>query len=257
MFKSCRFRFMIGLCVVLIAFLMSIIAESVAKSPIVVFIGDTVAPKMYAKDGKPAGSIYAIVKEAMSRAGYEAEYSLVPFSRGVESAKRGGGIMPSLAYSEERAKVLFYTKNPMYKDRVNLITMAKSDFPYSGAKDLVGRIIGMQRGSVYGGDFATIRSSVNLSLDDGIAQRLRKLMVGRIEGAIVPGGMGGFRYAVKEIGADEKQFIVKTPPLTVDNNYIGIAKTYPDGQEIINRIDKALTSMWADGTIDKLVAENE
>jgi ABC-type amino acid transport substrate-binding protein len=47
------------------------------------------------------------------------------------------------------------------------------------------------------------------------------------------------------------------PPISIDKNFFGIAKSRPDAAEILSRLDPALASMWADGTIATITAAYE
>ncbi|HXP97125.1 MAG TPA: hypothetical protein VN809_10465, partial [Telmatospirillum sp.] len=73
----------------------------------------------------------------------------------------------------------------------------------------------------------------------------------------VSGGPAAVRFVIHLIGEDPKRFIIHDAPITTDKNYIGVAKIRPDAEEIIRRLNPALASMWADGTISKIVATYE
>ena len=84
--------------------------------------------------------------------------------------------------------------------------------------------------------------------------RLNKLIAERIDAAILSGGNTAVKYYSKIAGVDMSLLTVQTPPLVVDLNYIGIAKTRPDQAEVTSRLNAAIAALRADGSIAKIVA---
>jgi len=231
-------------------------AETSTKPQLTVFVADAVPPKMFVKNGKPAGYILEIALEAVRRAGYVAEVRQVPFARALNQTQAGDGVLPGMSFTEERAK-LFLFSQPMYEGPVLLVTLAGHDFPFSGLQDLAGRSIGINRGSHYGAALDAARASFTAEEDGGTEMRLRKLQANHIDGAIVSGGPAAIRFAAETIGADPKSFVARMPPISIDKNFFGVAKSRPDAAEILGRLDPALASMWADGTIATITAAYE
>jgi polar amino acid transport system substrate-binding protein len=226
------------------------------EQTLVVLVADAVPPKMFLADGKPTGFVTEIACEAVRRAGYRPDVKALPFARALAVAQAGGGIIPGLSFSEERAQ-LFLFSGVMYEDPVLLVTASDRDFPYHGLQDLAGRHIGINRGSHYGAALDAARQTFSVEEDSGTEPRLRKLLLGHLDGAIVSGGAAAVRFTARAIGTDPSTFVIHRPPLALDKNFIGVAKGMPDAQLMIDRLNGALASMWADGTIARMVAAYE
>ncbi|HXP97748.1 MAG TPA: transporter substrate-binding domain-containing protein, partial [Telmatospirillum sp.] len=127
-------------------------ADGPAKTRLPLLVGESNAPKMFLKDGKPTGYILEIAVEAMHRAGYEPDVQSMPWARALKNAQAGAGIVPSLSFSEERAKTLLFS-GPMCTESVVLVTRADHDFPFNSVKDLSAHVLGNSIGSHYGPEY--------------------------------------------------------------------------------------------------------
>lgn len=231
-------------------------AQETAKPDLVLLVADASMPKMYVKDGTVLGFISEIAIEAVKRAGYNPIVRTSPWMRAYNAAKEAAGIIPSLSYTEERSKIFLFSK-PMYEDRVLLVTLAERNLAFNGLKDLAGLTIGNMRGGLYGPEFEAAIPTFKMEEDNSADGRLRKLLAKRIDGAIMGGGLAAVRYNTELIGADMKALTIHPTPLTVDKNHFGVAKAIPNAADVVGRLDKALESMWADGSIRQIVARYE
>jgi ABC-type amino acid transport substrate-binding protein len=83
------------------------------------------------------------------------------------------------------------------------------------------------------------------------------LGAGRIDGAIVSGGVAGVLFNATTAGLDLRDLVIHATPVALDPNYIAIAKSRPDGREILGRTNLALAAMGRDGTTRRLIAAYE
>lgn len=243
--------FVVWLAVVTLAQISGVQAAFAQNTPLPVIelvVADVAPPKMFLRAGQPTGYITEIAVEALRRAGYRAEITPLPWARAVATAQAGQAIIPSLSFTEDRAKIFHYS-TPMWEDRVVVVTRKGGEFVFSTAADLQGRQVGISRGAEFGQAFAIARSGITLVEDASNDMRMRKLLNGRIDAAIISGGTAAVRYAAELIGADSALFSVLETPLAIDLNHFGISKNFPDAEKLLERLNQALDSMWADKTI--------
>lgn len=138
-----------------------------------------------------------------------------------------------------------------------LVTRRGADFPFAGLADLAGRSIGIQRASSYGPELEAALDQFHVVRDNGPCERLKMLGAGRIDGAIVSGGVPAVLLNAAADGIDPRDLVIHSIPIAIDPNYIAIAKSRPDGREIIGRVNLALADMARDGTTQRIIAAYE
>nr|WP_295770949.1 transporter substrate-binding domain-containing protein [Rhodoferax sp.] len=219
-----------------------------------VLVASQVAPKMFLEEGgKPTGYVTQVTIAIVRRAGYTPVVDAVPWARAYKLALDGDGVLTGLSKTIERGKIFNFTE-AVLEDRVQVITLKKADLKISQFSDLKGKRVGIQRGSSYGEQFEAALPTLHEDRDSSGDSRLNKLVTERIDAAILSGGNTAVKYYAKLAGVDMSMLTVQTPPLVVDLNYIGIAKTRSDQAEVISRLNGAIASMRADGSIAKIVA---
>ena len=220
------------------------------------FTSSQTPPKTYLDQGVPAGYLVEISAEALRRAGYVPEVEAIPWARAVEAAQAGEGVITAFSHTPDRDRSFDYS-DVVFDDRVVLVTRRGADFPFLTLKDLAGHTIGIQRGSSYGpaleaalGMFVPVR-------DSGHIERLRMLVAGRIDGAIVSGGIPAVLFNAGAAGIELHDLIIHATPIAIDPNYMAIAKSRPDAAEILGRVNSALGEMNRTGMIEKIIAAYE
>jgi polar amino acid transport system substrate-binding protein len=232
-------------------------AEDQSKQRLVVYTLPTSAPRSSLQDGKVAGFLVDITTEVVRRAGYEIDMQALPWARAVLAASSGEGLITCFSMTAERQKTFLFSE-PIHEDKVLLVTRSDANFPFKNLKDLSGKRIGIMRSSAFGEEFVAALPLFTVDRDDNADQRLKKLVGGYIDGAIVSGGIPSTLLHLKAIGMDRKSVVIHdSTPIAIDKNYIGIAKTYPNASEILSKLNRAIASMRADGTIAKIMANYE
>jgi len=212
-------------------------------------------PKHYVdKAGVPRGYAIDIAAEALRRAGYEPKIENYPWKRAQKRALDGGCVITAFSKTEARLRDYFYT-NPMYVDRVLLWQSKNDPFKFDEFADLVGRQIGISRGSQYSGEFEKMRPRLNLHEDTLRSRHLRMLIAGRLDGAIFPGDVAAVRYLAEEQGADMSALVYSETPVSNDPNHIGVPRSLKgfEPPTVVEKLNAALASMNADGTIDRIL----
>lgn len=225
-----------------------------AEPELKLLVASQVAPKMFLdEDGKPTGYVTQVAAAIIRRAGYTPVVEAVPWARAYKLAQEGEGVLAGLSKTIERGKIFNFT-DVVLEDRVQVITLKKADLKISQFSDLKGKRVGIQRGSSYGEQFEAALPLFYEDRDNSGDSRLNKLVAERIDAAVLSGGNTAVKYYSKLAGVDMSLLTVQTPPLVVDLNYIGIAKTRPDQAEVMARLNTAIAAMRADGSMAKIVA---
>jgi ABC-type amino acid transport substrate-binding protein len=221
-----------------------------------VFTSAQTAPKTYLDHDRAAGYLVEVTAEALSRAGYEPAIAAWPWARAVAAAEAGEGLVTGFSRTAER-EALFDYSDMVYEDRVVLVTRRAADFPFAGLEDLAGRSIGIQRGSAYGEALEATLDRFHVVRDNGHCERIRMLGAGRIDGAIISGGVAAVLFNAAAAGVDARDLVIHPTPIAIDPNYIAISKRRPDGPAILARINLALAGMARDGTTARIVSAYE
>ncbi|HEV2675896.1 MAG TPA: transporter substrate-binding domain-containing protein [Aliidongia sp.] len=220
------------------------------------FTSSQTPPKTYLDQGKATGYLVEISVEAMRLAGYEPEVEAIPWARAVAAAEAGEGVITAFSHTPDRDRLFEYS-DVVFEDRVVLVTRRGADFPFESLKDLAGRTIGIQRGSSYGPSLEAALDTFNAVRDSGHVERLKMLVAGRIEGAIVSGGTPAVMFNASAAGIELRNLVIHSTPIAIDPNYMAIAKSRPDGAEVLGRINRAVEQMNRDGIIRKIIAAYE
>jgi ABC-type amino acid transport substrate-binding protein len=231
-------------------------ADASSSTRLVLLIADQAAPKMFIEDGKPIGYMTELAAEALRRAGYDVEIQAYLWARSVVYAQAGMGVITSLSHTPERDK-LFLFSHPIYEDKVLMITRRGAGLRLNGLHDLAGRRVGFQQGASFGPEFEAALPTFEAERDVNASNRLRKLLAGRLDVAILSGGPPAVRYYAMRASIQPDDLEVQKSPLVVDTNHIAIARSRPDAQEVIQRVNGALAAMRSDGSSARIIGRYE
>jgi polar amino acid transport system substrate-binding protein len=231
-------------------------ADASPPSQLALYVAADAAPKMFLHDGKPTGYMTELAHEALRRAGYDVEVRSYPWARTVMYVQSGFGVITSLSHTPERDK-LFVFSDPLYEDRVLMITRRGAGLQLSGLADLTGLRVGVQQGASFGPAFEAALANFVVERDDSADKRLRKVAAGRIDVAILSGGPPAVRYYATRAGVDPGLLDVQKSPLLVDSNHIAVARSRPDADEIIRRVNTAIAAMRKDGNSARILGRYE
>ncbi len=189
---------------------------------------DKEPPKFYNEKGQPKGIFIDMLRYIEKEIGYTFHIKLYPWKRAYMHALNAEGGIIGLSKTNERLRIFDYS-DIMYYDEIMIVVIKGKEFHYENINDLKGKKVGYVRGATYGDEFnQALRSRLFIPVEDeNHVQRLRKLLYGRIEVALVaPGKAGVFNYIQSdpELKKEEHQFVVLSKPLKRDPNYLGISK---------------------------------
>ncbi len=245
-----------GLGSLLLCLILQIASVEALAENLVVYGDESYAPVIYLEGGKPAGILPAIFSLLSKDTGDTYELVLVPWKRAVvESERQSGGITN---ISVNKAREAFYDFSlPIYDDYIQMVVIKGKEFAYSGLWSLKPKLVGVTSGASYGEDIdkAIADGLINVDRDPGQVNRMKKLLLGRIDVALVGNGSVGFEQLIAsdpELKANRSRFVVLQPPLVRDQLHLAFAKTM-NKKAAIARFDKALTALRKSPEYQKLL----
>jgi polar amino acid transport system substrate-binding protein len=234
----------------------AVLSLSPARADSIVLYGNSEQPPKAWLDGStPKGFVIEASIEVLKRAGYDVTVTLLPFARAMQKATEDG-VMTGVFLSAERAKLYDYSA-PLVSDDVVIAVAKGKDFRFDKAADLAGKKIGLQGSFFYGDEFTAVVPQLTLDGDTSPSLRVKKLSAGRVDAALFNPGKTAFVNSVKEAGLSPDDFTVLPKPLAKLNNYLIVGKNVAGGAEALVRINKAIASATADGTLAKIMAKYE
>jgi polar amino acid transport system substrate-binding protein len=238
------------------AIVAAVASVSSARADSIVLYGNSEQPpKARLEGGTPKGFVIEASVEVLKRAGYDVTVTLLPFARAMQKATEDG-VMTGVFFSGERAKLYDYSA-PLVFDNVVIAVAKGKDFPFDKATDLAGKKIGLQGSFFYGDEFTTVIPQLTVDGDTSPSVRVKKLSAGRIDAALFNPGKSAFVNSVREAGLSADDFTVLPKPLAKLSNHLIVGKNVAGGAETLARINKAIASATADGTLAKIMAKYE
>jgi ABC-type amino acid transport substrate-binding protein len=232
--------------VVLACLAFACLSNTARADDVVVYADDAYAPVSYLSEGKPAG-IFPVIFDRLSRdTGDHYEFVAVPWERALRESLRGSGGITNFSWTVERDKLYDYSQ-PIYFDDIQLVVLAGNEFAFAAPKDLKGKIAGGAAGASYGEevDRAIADGVISVDRDDNQQFRMRKLLAGRIDVAIIGNGIAGFEQLLAsdpELKAMRNRFVVLPHPLAHDPLYLAFAKSM-HMKPVLERFDHALLAL--------------
>lgn len=210
-------------------------------------------PKHFAQGGVASGYAVDVGKEVLRRAGYVPHAKALPWARAIREAESGAGIMAPVFSRTPVREALFYFSERVMDDEVVLVQAADRQFAYRSVDDLRGRRVGTTRASRFSPQFNAVMPFMQINEDGEPQQRLAMLLAGRIDVAVIAGGVHAVRYNARLAGIPLSRLYIVKSPLLLDPNYFGIPKSHPHALEILQRINTAIGEMNADRSLPRLL----
>jgi polar amino acid transport system substrate-binding protein len=228
---------------------------SISGQSITIYGNSQKPPKYYLQDGEPRGILVAIMNYIDELLPEEFNIQLYPWTRAYRQALEGRGGIIGLSMTRERLQ-LFDFSEVMYYDELLLVVRKGEEFNYQEISDLQGRRLGARRNASYGDDFEEGRMRYfSLSEDSTATERLRKLLAGRIDVALIGPGRAGFKRALAEdrvLSQRQDELVILDTPFSKDPNYLGFAKSLNQGP-LLERINHIIEAGYANGEIQAII----
>ncbi len=226
-----------------------------AAEPLRMYCSEHTVPKHFAEYGRPAGYGVDLGLAILKQAGIEAEAYCMPWARAIQEVAAGKGIMaPVFSKTPEREQQLLFSQKVM-DDPVVLVQAAARPFAFRHPTDLAGRRVGTTRASRFTDAFNAAMPSMLVNEDGGPQQRLQMLVAGRLDAAVIAGGVHAVRYNARQAGIAIEQLRIVSLPIMLDPNYFAVSRHYPDARSVISRLNATIARMRQDRSLNRLLAE--
>lgn len=226
--------------------LLAVPPASAADDAILLFGDDNYPPVIWVEKGEPRGELPRILRALEPALGRSFRFELTPWRRAYESAAAGRGGLIGVSLTSERQK-LFDFSDPVYDDNINIVVLRGREFAYRELHDLRGRKLGGQLGASYGEAFdrALQQGTVSVERDTSQVLRLRKLLAGRIDAALIGNGQAGIDATIAadpELQRNRERFVALDRPLAVDQLYLAFPKSMA-ARPLLQQFNVALRAM--------------
>lgn len=193
------------------------------------------------------------MKYASQELDVEFNIKLRPWARSYNNALNGNGGIVGISITDERLKLFDYS-DPIYYDKVILVVKKGNEFVFRKNRDLKGKVIGVCRGCSFGLDFEDAKKYFILVEDDSSPVRLRKVLAGVLDAAIISPG----EYALNSIiqkthDLSISQFTILDKPISMDSNHLAFAKDLKM-EKFLKKFNQVIKKGNRTGVIDKIVA---
>jgi ABC-type amino acid transport substrate-binding protein len=215
-------------------------------------------PVIYLRGGQPAGLLPAILKRAEAITGDRYEIELSPWKRAYDLAARGEGGVVGVSYTEERAKIFDFSK-PVYDDDIQLVMLKDRSFTFNKLDDLKGKVVGGVSGASYGDKVDKQIAAGLFAVERDVSQtgRLRKLLAGRLDAALIGNGQAGFESVInshEELRANRDRFVIAPVAVNLDPLHLAFAKSMGK-RAALDRFDAAIEQLRKSGELKTLAAQ--
>jgi polar amino acid transport system substrate-binding protein len=193
------------------------------------------APKIYAQNDQPSGLLVDILSYAdAALPEHQLTLHLYPWARAYWMAREHQAGIVGLSWTAERQQTFDYSI-PLFYDEVLVVVRRDRAFEFAGLDDLAGRRVGIGAGGSFGEDFeqARHRGAFEVVEDNGPVPRLKKLLAGRIDAALINPGLASLQWAIGqdlELRKRAGELLALPQPLKRDANYLGFHKSMAMGE---------------------------
>jgi polar amino acid transport system substrate-binding protein len=223
---------------------LGVLASTLATAEqLVVFGPQDAPPNLERRDGRLQGFLFDILKAAEPFTGDTYAVQAGPWARMAAQAAAGEGGIVAFSKNAERERLYDYSVPLCFED-LGLVVAKGREFPYRNLEDLRGKRVSAAIGTSHGRevDDAVARGLFKLDRDAAVMSRLRKVLEGLSDAAIVGNGQYGFATTVAEsnLSSEDKARLVLLPtPLARDPLHLGFLKSMNKGAAL-ERLNAAL-----------------
>ena len=227
----------------------------IATEPLLILGHSNKKPKIFGSNHEPQGILIDILADIEQQLPATFRYELAPWKRSYENALNGQGAIVGLSKNQERLSLFDYSE-PLYVDRVVLVTRKGHSFPFTSMQDLAGKKLGIQRSGSYGQEFEQAKGTLfTVEEDNSAGARIAKLLAGRIDAAVISPGQAGLIAALSmypHLNDKLDQLVILEKPLALDPNHLAFAKSL-QRQDFLKAFNEALANCKASGRYQKII----
>lgn len=212
-------------------------------------------PPFSGKDLPNKGFSNDVTQTALERMGHSAEIKVMPWARALEMAKRGKfEVLPSVWYSDERAKKLKFT-DPIASNRIVFIKKKGDPFEFNGVESLTGKSVGIVQDYDYSEEFLNAEN-FERQRANSLKINLRKLLGGRVD--LTLGDEFVAKYAMNKNMPDRADKVAYTEgALSEKKLHVTFSRTLDNVDSIVADFNEELEAMREDGTYDAILKRHK
>jgi len=196
-----------------------------------------------------------VTQTALERMGHSATVKVMPWARALEMTQRGQfEVLPSVWYSEERAKKLKFT-DPIASNRIVFIKNKGDDFEFAGLDSLAGKSVGIVQGYDYSDNFLNA-DNFQRQRANSLKINVRKLLGGRID--LTLGDELVAKYAINKNMPDRADQVAYTDgALSEKDLHVTFSGKLDNVERIVANFNEELEAMREDGTYDDILERHK
>jgi polar amino acid transport system substrate-binding protein len=214
-------------------------------------IAGSVWPPYIVDQGAEKGAATTLVSEILKRAGYKTEISIETWPRTLEGTSAGiYDVIIAAWYTKERESHFQFTE-PYFVNTIQFVKRKGEPINFRSYQDLKGLVIGVVNGYAYGEEFDKAQGILKLP-SNHLIQNLLKLQQGRID--LTLGDKWVVRHELTEYfptAIKDYEFLGK--PVATRSLHAAISRAHPEHDKIVKAFNKALKSIKADGSYEKIL----
>ncbi|PVZ15586.1 MULTISPECIES: ABC transporter substrate-binding protein [unclassified Pseudomonas] len=194
-----------------------------------------------------------IVTRALARAGYASAYEQVPWARALQGIEAGRyDVLINAWFNQARLQAGLFSA-PYLHNRICFLQNSRIKQTYDGSLASLGSVaIAVVRDYAYSPEFDADKHLNKVPVQN-FSQALRMLAADRVDMTLEDEYVARY-YLQREPEAVREAVKFVGPPLSENTLHILVSRKTPNYERIVADFDKAIDSMRADGTLEKLIA---
>ncbi|WP_345773708.1 transporter substrate-binding domain-containing protein [Shewanella sp. Isolate8] len=210
-------------------------------------------PPFYSANLPSQGVIFHLAQAVFQHAGYPMAHRYYPFARAKAIMKKGGAdVILGVWYRPSREEWIAFSA-PLLSVNVVLYKRVDSQIAFNTMADLRQYRIGIGRGYANPEAFQNAALKTEAASSDKV--NLKKLLAGRIDLVLI--GEDVAQYLIAQSGDQFKdKFEVVGEPLSVELFHLGLSRSLPHYQEVLDDFNRSLTEMAQSGEVNRILSEH-
>ncbi|QJQ22723.1 amino acid ABC transporter substrate-binding protein [Pseudomonas sp. SK] len=204
--------------------------------------------------GMPGGGLAtSIVTTALTRAGYTSEFEEVPWARALLGIGEGRyDVLINAWYNDSRERIGQFS-SAYLNNRIRLLQRKGEAFRHERQSDLYPYSIAVVRGYAYSPEFDNDAQLRKVPVRN-FSSAVRMLAAGRVDLAVEEEYVARYNLQ-REPQAVRDAVMLVEPPLGENTLHILVSLKHPEHARIVERFERAITAMKADGSYARLLRQ--
>lgn len=220
------------------------------------------APKIYLDDkAQPKGYLIEAMNMIGKELNLEIQYKLQNWPKAVDDAMSGKYAIIGFSLSNERLKHFDFSEEPLYYDKIILVTTIKNNMKFETYEDLKNKKIAAVRKTNYGHIFEKLVKEKGFEHVEtyNTESQLELLLNNKIDAFLIGPGLEGLNNALKlvknkEVLKRQHEFRILKKPFNLDPNYIAIHKSN-NKKALLDKIDEKIRKLKSEGKFFQIYDE--